>query len=380
MATQEGRTTAGTPGVAGRRLSTYERWIQQEGVPIVEGYGVEDVTMIPRRPWPRLGGQGAFIDLAGMEGITGMYVAEIPPRGALNPEKHLYEELIYILQGKGATEIWSDGQAKQVFEWGEGSLFSPPLNSRHRLYNGSNEPVFLLSVTNAPIAMDIFHSSEFIFTSQHVFTDRYDGRKNYFEEGPRVDRGVGYGVVWNTNFIPNVKDAEIDPEERKGAGVLITVFEMSDNALVGHMAEWPVGRYHKAHYHGGGAVLLIVKSKGYTLMWPRDLGIRPYEEGHGDKVIRVDWKEGSVVSPPTAWFHQHFNTGPRPARQLALRYGSTKHRVRFHNVMSGEGVYVNVKEGGTLIEYEDEDPQIRRDYEAALRREGIACQMPTQTT
>ena len=36
----------------------------------------------------------------------------------------------------------------------------------------------------------------------------------------------------------------------------------------------------------------------------------------------------------------------------------------------------SVGEGGTLIEYEEEDPQIRRDYEVRLKKEGIACQMP----
>ena len=55
-----------------------------------------------------MGGSGAFVHLYGMEGQTGMYVAEIPPGGALNPERHLYEEMICILAGHGATEIWQE--------------------------------------------------------------------------------------------------------------------------------------------------------------------------------------------------------------------------------------------------------------------------------
>ena len=46
-------------------------------------------------PWVRTGGKGAFIQLKGMEGFTGMYVGEIPAGGAPNRERHLYEELIY---------------------------------------------------------------------------------------------------------------------------------------------------------------------------------------------------------------------------------------------------------------------------------------------
>jgi hypothetical protein len=34
------------------------------------------------------------------------------------------------------------------------------------------------------------------------------------------------------------------------------------------------------------------------------------------------------------------------------------------------------QEGGTLIEYEDEDPQIRKDFEAAIRAKGVEPRMP----
>ena len=90
-----------------KRETSYEVWLREEGIPVVGGYGVEDVTVLPRKPWPRTGGSGAYIDLKGMEGFTGMYVCEIPPGAALNPENHLYEELIYIIRGVGATEIWT---------------------------------------------------------------------------------------------------------------------------------------------------------------------------------------------------------------------------------------------------------------------------------
>lgn len=370
-----------------RKETTYERWMHQEGVPIVHGYGVTDVRAIELGPWKRLGGRGAIIQLEGMEGITGMYVAEIPPSVALNPEKHLYDELICILEGRGATEVWSgparepDGN-KNFFEWQAGSLFAPPLNTWHRLLNGSgSEPVKYLAVTSAPLVLDLFHNIPFVFNSDYPFDDRYDGRPDYFRVGERrFDNNPEHKEmstwVWETNFIPDVRGTPIDTQGSKGAGVLTTAYEMGGNALVGHLAEWPMGRYHKAHHHGGGAVILLLKSLGYTLMWPQEAGIHPYQSGHTDQVVRVDWQEGSVVSPPTGWFHQHFNSGPVPARQLALRFGSHKYGVQFHDVLSRRGVMVSVKNGGTLIEYEDEDPEIRRLYRQELDRAAVTYAMP----
>ena len=365
------------PFMAGFERTAYFQWMKREGLPIVEGYGVEDVRELELAPWPRLGGKGAFIQLYGMEGVTGMYVAEIPPGAALKPERHFYEEVCCILSGQGATEIWQEGGRKQIFEWGPWSLFSPPLNSWHRLLNGGREPVKILAVTNAPLMMDLLHNTDFIFNCSYEFLDRYHGEEDYFKIGAkRYQHGLQH--VWESNFFPNIKEVGIDNQELKGAGVKITQFELSGNGLIGHLAEWPVGRYHKAHYHGPGAVLLIQRSHGYVLLWPKEIGARPYEGGLGDQVVKFEWCEGSVYCPPGGWFHQHFNVGSDIARQLAVRYGSRLYPVGFKLAAKRQedGVYMDIKKGGTLIEYEDEDPEIRRGYEAALKREGVAMQMP----
>jgi mannose-6-phosphate isomerase-like protein (cupin superfamily) len=362
-----------------KRETSYEEWIKQEGIPVVETYGVEDVSELPRSPWARTGGKGAFIQLRGMEGFTGMYVGEIPPGGALNPEKHLYEELIYVLQGAGSTEVWSgkNEKAKLHFEWQQGSLFAVPLNCWHRLHNGSREPVLLLSVTSAPMMMDLLHDENFIFGCDYVFDQRFDGRTDYFVTANKREERGGF-VSWETNFIADARSALVDPSEAKGSGVRITSFDMGGSTLVGHIAEWPVGRYHKAHFHQGGAILLILRSEGYTLMWPQETGERPYQTKRQSQIVKVDWREGSVVSPPTGWFHQHFNTGSEKARQLAFRYSgqSGKYLLGIGKALNREGVRTNTRAGGTLLEYEDEDPQIRRDYEGTLKNTGVAMEMP----
>ena len=142
------------------------------------------------------------------------------------------------------------------------------------------------------------------------FNERYDGEQDYFEPGnERYLASNNRQWIWETNFIPDARRAVIDAQEQKGAGVNITQFEISNNTLIGHLAEWPVGRYHKAHFHGGGAVLVVLRSEGYSLMWPNHLGTQPYENGFGDRGGARRLVPGSVFSPPTNWFHQHFNTG-----------------------------------------------------------------------
>jgi hypothetical protein len=41
-----------------------------------------------------------------------------------------------------------------------------------------------------------------------------------------------------------------------------------------------------------------------------------------------------------------------------------------------DGTTTSIKRGGTLIEYEDEDPEIRRRFEATLKQEGVRSDMP----
>jgi oxalate decarboxylase/phosphoglucose isomerase-like protein (cupin superfamily) len=359
-----------------RARTAYERFMEKEGVPIVEGFGVSDVRNIQLKPWRRVGCDGAYLQLRGLEGITGVYIGRIAPGASTQPERHLYEKVIYILQGEGVAEFQQRDRVPQNLRWQTGSLFSPPMNVLHRLMNYGDTPALFLAVTTAPMALDHYHNEQFVFNSDFSFNDRYDGELAYFEA--RNERYLATNNrqwVWETNFIPDAGKAWIDAQEQKGMGVNLTQFEISNNTLIGHLAEWPVGRYHKAHYHGGGAVLVILRSEGYSLMWPNHLGTRPYESGLGDEVVRVDWRPGSVFSPPTNWFHQHFNTGAEPALQLALRCGSQKFPLGIRVAAIRAGVYTSVKQGGTLIEYSDEDPAIRATYEKELSAKGIAPNM-----
>ena len=350
----------------------YEKWAKLEDIPIHQALaGVDDVTDLPRRPWGRTGGLGTFIELLGTyEMGRTLYIAEIPDGAALEPERHMYDEAIFILQGRGLTEVWREGEPKVTFEWSKGSLFAPPINTWHRLVNGSREPALFLGFTTAPQVMNALYDSEIVFNCDYQFTGRFGGQPEYFGRGKERYK-EGRATIWETNFIPDAFAEFLDPGEYKVAGGQMTTYRMAGDFPNGHMSEWPVGRYHKAHYHGPGALLIGLRGKGYVPLWPRELGIHPYQDGHEDQVVTVNWGTNSIYVPPNGWYHQHMNAGKEPARHIAF-YASRPSRVE-----GGEAVVTtSYREGGTLIEYEDEDPEIRRRFVEALAIEGVECTMP----
>jgi len=127
------------------------------------------------------------------------------------------------------------------------------------------------------------------------------------------------------------------------------------------VSQFPVGLYKKAHRHGPGAHAMILSGKGYTLMWPE-----------GEERMRIDWGPGSVLVPPEGWFHQHFNSGNCPARYLALKMLSRRYKLVPGKIKAD----VPLNQGGWQIEYEDEDPEIRRIFEQECAKSGGVVQMP----
>ncbi|MBI4186250.1 MAG: cupin domain-containing protein [Chloroflexi bacterium] len=349
----------------------YKTWIRGEGIPIIEGYSIDDVMTVPLKPWPRIGGRGAYIDLVGSDNLTGAYVCEIPPGKSLNPEKHLFEELIYVVSGKGSAAAWNEDGDRQTFQWQEGSLFSPPLNSWHELTNKqSDKAARFLAVTGAPVFMNLFHNSDFIFNNDFAFKDRYSGQSDYFTSEGRIiqlvdDRGKiiqsAIPAIWERNLFQNVLDAlrpsEIIGLEQMWKGGKIIHMVLSDNTMELHIGEFEPGTYMKAHRHDGGAHIIMLSGKGYSLMWP---------DRAPEQRIRCDWHKGSVISPPENWWHMHFATGTETYIHMALRWCGNKYR--FNN----DWQYLDRR---NIIEYYDEDPEIRRIFEAELAKDGLKSKM-----
>src|SRR5207249_10810226 len=92
--------------MAAFQKTPYFQWMERQGIPVVSGYGLEDWRDVELARWPKMGCRAAVINLYGMEGVTGMYVSEVPAGDALEPANHSYSEVISILNGHAASEVW----------------------------------------------------------------------------------------------------------------------------------------------------------------------------------------------------------------------------------------------------------------------------------
>lgn len=344
-----------------RPESDYRIWVRSEGVPLYTGSYVSDLHTIEVADWPRTGQRGAIVSLADQEEDDG-HVLEIAPRGKTEVLHHLYECTTYVLHGRGATAIWQKGMPKQTVEWQRGSLFSPPLNCYYQHFNlDGQQPARLYSVTNAPMLMRIFRNPAFIFGDEFIFSDRYAAQDNYF-----TDPGTHEGIRrWRTNFVPDLRAFKLDDYKERGAGGTNMHFKLANNQMECHVSQFPPGTYKMAHRHGVGAHVLILDGVGYSLLWFQ-----------GQERTKVDWKDGTVLSPRHMEYHQHFNTGPTPATYLALRLGALSRS----GIVEREGdlatTAISEREGGLQIDYADEDPAIYDLFVSECAKHGAEVRLP----
>lgn len=344
-------------------LDPYLSWAQQEGVPITEDFGV-DLLKAPTSSWPRFGVDGGIVHLKGRGDFVSIFVLDLAPGAKTEPQRHLFEEVIYVLSGHGSTVVETDA-GRHSFEWGPKSLFALPLNATYRHFNSSGRERVRLASTNSLSAMlNLFHNEAFVFDNSYNFTERqglpgfFNGEGNYIPVRPGRN-------MWETNFVPDLSAFELKTWEQRGAGGSNIMFILADGTMHAHSSEMPVGTYKKAHRHGADFHVFAVNGNGYSLLW---------YEGEPD-FVRVDWQHGVVFAPPDGMYHQHFTTSATPARYLAIAMGSLRYPFTTDKRKVFMGVDVNVRDGGCQIEYQDQDPRIHRIYLEELAKHGVRSGM-----
>jgi hypothetical protein len=350
---------------------THDSWLEQQadkGVPLYRDCYIDDLRNIELGHWDLRDCDTAFIRFTDMEGITEARVQEIPAGGSLKPFKLGVDELVYVLQGRGFASVYNEeGGSKRDFEWSTRSAFVVPRNAWCQLRNMEGDsPARLLHFNYLPLGLTVVPDPEFFFNNSAITGSMIDDADaNFFSEAKDVVKdftsawGLVGQTVWSGNFWPDLLawDKLTDMGARGAGGKSIYMY-VPGSEMSAHMSVFPPYRYKKAHRHGPGRLIVIPGGEGFSIMWP---------EGGEKKVY--PWHEGSALTPPDQWFHQHFNTGNTPARYFALHPP-----VQF----LGKPEDSDGNADGDNIEYPAEDPWIREMFEEELAKRGLESDMPPE--
>lgn len=320
----------------------YRDWLKASRVPRVDVYNIKDARTQEVKPWPEIGGRGLYVNFTGNVHMDSV-LYEIPEGKSLLPRRHCYEQLLYVLRGRGHTLV-GDVKPQQV-NWGEGSLFTVPINVLHRHVNDDPaQPARLMAVTTFPFMIQVFGSLGMINELRHNFSERYDGSPSYYDRNEQIHKRW-----WRTNIVRDIRSAEVVPWEERGKGNASVFWDMGGNTILEpHVSQFPVGTYKLGHRHPYEAIILTLNGKGFSIAG---------KDGLAEKQapVKIEWQEGSILSPPYFWYHQHFNTGENKARYFAITEGDFPKRL---------GIPLQVEQ----IEADQEDPGIKRRFEQELAR------------
>jgi mannose-6-phosphate isomerase-like protein (cupin superfamily) len=357
-------------------INAYEEWLEKEGIPIHYGLSL-NLFHVETSDWPRYGVKGAAAHFAGSGDFCNMFVLEIPAGSTTLPQRHLYEEIYYVLEGRGSTQLeFSDGR-KRSFEWGPRSFFAIPLNAKHRHFNASGTQRALLEMTTTlPSVMKLFHDERFVFDTPYEFNDR-TGRDEYYAGDGDLTMIRPGNNIWETNFVPDLGSIELTPWEDRGPGSTNIMFVLADGVMHAHISEIAPATYKKAHKHQAGTHVLTLSGNGYSLLW---------NEGERD-FTRVDWEHGVVFPPAQNQFHQHFVTSNNASRYVATGLGGIRYpfTAEYRDInIPAPGKKQNgsrsVKDGGSQIEFEDQDPRIHALWLEEMKKNGVEPKLTLPAT
>ncbi len=330
------------------RIDGYEEWLATQNLPIHSGLAI-DLMTVETDFWPRLGADAAVVHLDARGDYCNLILVDIAPGKSTEIQGHIYEEVVYVLDGRGSTSFEMLDGTSRTFEWDRGSLFTLPVNARYRHFNASGEHRARLAVvTNLQMVMKLFRIEAFIFDTPFDFSERIIEEKFMRGEGTFIPTRE-HRHMWETNLVPDLLtfDQLRDSPGRGGTNIM---FVLGDGTLHAHCSEIAVGNYKKAHFHGEGYHIFQLSGEGYSLYW-----------NEGEEPARIDWHYGTLHSPPNRTWHQHFNVSSSPARYLAIGLGSFRYPYLGEKMRTIDRDYT--KKSDYQIDFEDENPAIRKQFE-----------------
>ena len=111
-----------------------------------------------------------------------------------------------------------------------------------------------------------------------MFRDRYNAEEGYFKQKTPAQQ-------WSTNFVADVRVCQTySGGFDRGGGAKSTVFRMVNNTVKSHVSLWGVGRLQESASSRPGIHVLIIRGRGYSLMWQEGKSEGAHRLGAGKRV------------------------------------------------------------------------------------------------
>jgi hypothetical protein len=306
-------------------------WHSAEALERIDSIAGVDLGATALKPWPPHEARAALLRRADAPEPIDSCLCEIDPGKSLSLQRYRFEQLIYVLAGRGATELRADGGERTSFEWRAGALFCVPAHASYRHFNGSGkDPVRFIALPSAPGAIR--------------------------PPDTQCD-GIGADAVYETTYLADAVNMPLLATGAHGAGGTLRV-QLVKSSLICRITQLPPATYGKAHWRPTGAYTIVLAGEGYALLWPDD-GAR----------VRHAWRQGILLAHPRGHWCQYFNPCASFARFLTLTSSAACGRSTPYDRESSGHRAVR------RIGYAQEAPDIRLAFADALAQRGMISRM-----
>jgi hypothetical protein len=176
-------------------------------------------------------------------------------------------------------------------------LFAVPPNALHRLVNAMDAPALLVSANTAPALLNLLGDVEAVFANPFVFRDRFDGETGQAFDAIEPDP-VKELALCRTALVPDAVGCDLPLDNRPSPGYRRLQVAMTGPALECALGEHRPGRYARAQLLDAAMASVCLRGGGYLYLWPERLGPRPWRDGCGCEVLRVEQSRGAgIISP-----------------------------------------------------------------------------------
>jgi mannose-6-phosphate isomerase-like protein (cupin superfamily) len=262
-------------------VDPYLNWAKAEGVPIVEG-AILDLLTLETKPWARFGVNGAICHVEGRCDFLSAFLFELAPGQGCAPMRHLYEDCFYVLEGRGVGEITLSDGARHNIAWGEGCVFTIPVNANCVLRADGASRARLVSFNDLRYLMGLYRNEDFLFHNPSPVS----ARQRMAMQSPLC----------------------IDLAAMQGS----TALQLGDSAIGADYASLAPGAVTRATRQMQGAHMLGLRGEGVTVSLVSETSDR----------VMTPWRRGSLIGLPGMEFHQHRGGVEANAAFLKVELGS----------------------------------------------------------